>query len=50
MGEEAGGKISNGYKDILTITPSKIDQRIALYVGSRNIIDKLEQMFKDNKE
>ncbi len=43
---EAGGRISDGKKDILSITPEKLDHRIPLYVGSKGVIEKLENEFK----
>jgi len=43
---EAGGRISDGARDILTIIPEKIDHRVPIYIGSRGIIDKVEEMFK----
>ncbi len=43
---EAGGRISDGSRDILTIKPEKLDHRIPIYIGSRGIIEKMEEMFK----
>ncbi len=44
---EAGGRISDGRRDILTIMPEKIDHRVPIYIGSKGIIRRIEEMFKD---
>lgn len=46
--ENAGGKSSNGNGSILDIKPEKIDQRVPVYVGNADIIDKLEEIFSKN--
>jgi fructose-1,6-bisphosphatase I len=43
---QAGGRISDGAKDILSITPEKVDHRVPIYIGSKIVIDKVEQMLK----
>lgn len=43
---EAGGRISDGERDILTIMPEKIDHRVPIYIGSKGIIERMEEMFK----
>lgn len=37
--EQAGGKATNGYQDILDIVPQDIDQRNPVYIGSRMEVD-----------
>lgn len=43
---EAGGRISDGERDILTIMPEKIDHRVPIYIGSKGVIERMEEMFK----
>jgi fructose-1,6-bisphosphatase I len=45
---EAGGRISDGKRDILDITPEKIDHRVPIYIGSKGIIEKMEEMFRED--
>lgn len=42
----AGGAISNGRENLLDIKPEKIHQRTPIYVGSRWIIEKVEEFSK----
>lgn len=46
IAEEAGGKISDGNTSTLDIQPQKLDQRTPIYVGSRSIIARMEEMMK----
>lgn len=46
IAEEAGGKISDGEKDTLDTRPEKLDQRTPVYVGSANIVRRMEEMMK----
>ncbi|MCG2724521.1 fructose-1,6-bisphosphatase [archaeon] len=43
---QAGGEISNGKISILDITPEHLDQRTPLYVGSKGVIKRMEDMMK----
>ena len=43
---QAGGRISDGSQDILTITPEKLDHRVPIYIGSKGAVEKMEEMFK----
>ena len=45
---QAGGRISDGKRDILSIKPEKVDHRVPLYVGSKGVIERLEAMFNKN--
>ena len=46
IAEQAGGKAINGKERILEIKPSSIDQKIPLYIGSRRMVDKLEEFLQ----
>ena len=50
MVTEAGGRISDGDRDILGITPKKIDHRVPVYIGSKGIVEKMEDMFRNYPE
>ena len=39
--EQAGGKATDGYNRILEIQPNQLHQRIPMYCGSSNMVDKL---------
>lgn len=41
---QAGGMISNGESSTLDIVPETVHQRTPIYVGSRNMIEKIESM------
>lgn len=41
--EQAGGKGSDGYQRILDIQPAEIHQRVPLYIGSQEEVEKLEK-------
>lgn len=41
-GEQAGGAASNGRERILNIIPKSLHQRSPFYVGSKNMIKKIE--------
>lgn len=43
LAEQAGGKASDGYKRILEINPDKLHQRVPLFVGSKNMVEKAEE-------
>ncbi len=43
--DEAGGRISNGKRNLLETKPEKLDHRVPLYVGSRDVIEKMEKEF-----
>ena len=44
IAEQAGGKASNGLNRILDIVPTKIHQREPLYIGSRTMVEKVEEL------
>jgi fructose-1,6-bisphosphatase I len=41
---QAGGGISDGTRNILTISPEAVHQRTPIYVGSKGLIKKIEEM------
>jgi len=43
LAEQAGGKATDGYKRILEIKPTELHQRVPIFVGSRLMVDKLEE-------
>jgi fructose-1,6-bisphosphatase I len=43
IAEQAGGEASNGHDRILDLIPGSLHQRSPFYVGSRNMIKKIEQ-------
>jgi fructose-1,6-bisphosphatase I len=42
IAEQAGGKATNGFENILDITPSSIHQRVPFFCGSTEMVEKLE--------
>jgi len=44
--EQAGGYASNGYQNILDIKPQKLHQRVPLFIGSRNLVEKAEEFIR----
>lgn len=43
LAEQAGGKATDGYKRILEIKPKELHQRVPIFVGSKFMVDKLEE-------
>lgn len=48
--EEAGGRASDGHRDILSIEPSELHQRTPLYMGSREFVDLAEEYLADDPD
>jgi fructose-1,6-bisphosphatase I len=42
--EQAGGKATDGKNRILNIKPTELHQRSPLFIGSKNMVEKLEEM------
>lgn len=42
LAEQAGGKASDGYQNILDIEPNDLHQRVPFFVGSKNMVEKAE--------
>lgn len=47
IAKQAGGAISDGTRDLLTIVPDKPDHRTPIYVGSKSIIESAESCMKE---
>ncbi|MDX1566846.1 MAG: class 1 fructose-bisphosphatase [Longimicrobiales bacterium] len=48
--EEAGGRASDGHRDILSIEPTELHQRTPLYMGSREFVDLAEEYLEDDPD
>ncbi|TSA35219.1 MAG: class 1 fructose-bisphosphatase [Porphyromonadaceae bacterium] len=46
IAEQAGGKASDGYTRILDLKPDSLHQRSPFYVGSRSMVERLEEMIQ----
>ncbi|QEM02311.1 class 1 fructose-bisphosphatase [Mucilaginibacter rubeus] len=44
--EQAGGKASNGYESILDLEVTELHQRSGIFIGSKNMVNKAEEMMK----
>ena len=44
--EQAGGRASDGFQNILDIIPSELHQRVPLYIGSKRNVDELEEYIR----
>jgi len=40
--EQAGGKATDGHQRILEIEPTELHQRVPIFCGSKNMVEKLE--------
>jgi fructose-1,6-bisphosphatase I len=47
IAEQAGGYGSNGFQNILNITPKSLHQRSALYIGNRDLVNKAEEHIQE---
>ena len=43
---QAGGKVSTGEKNILTIMPEKVDHRVPIYIGTKKYVELAEKIIK----
>ena len=50
IAEQAGGSSSCGSKNLLDIDPINMDSRIPLYIGNKELIQSLEEIFKACKD
>ena len=48
IAEQAGGKASDGKNRILEIKPDSVHQRVPFYVGSANMVERLEKYINKN--
>lgn len=46
LAERAGGKASDGFRRILDIQPTALHQRVPLYTGSKNMVEKAEEFLQ----
>ncbi len=44
--EQAGGKASDGHQRILDIQPVELHERTAIFIGSKNLVDKAEEFLR----
>jgi fructose-1,6-bisphosphatase I len=42
--EQAGGKASTGFERILDINPTELHQRVPIFIGSKKMVEKAEEM------
>ncbi|MFO7755938.1 MAG: class 1 fructose-bisphosphatase [Bacteroidales bacterium] len=48
IAEKAGGKASDGYKRILELEPKSLHQKTPYFVGSRDMVEKVEEYIKND--
>lgn len=46
LAEQAGGKATDGQRRILDITPSELHERVPLFIGSKEDVDMVEEIYK----
>jgi len=46
LAEQAGGRASDGYRDILDIQPTELHQRTPFYVGNKEMVDRIEEFIQ----
>jgi fructose-1,6-bisphosphatase I len=44
--EQAGGRAIDGTQRIMEIVPKDLHQRSPLFIGSKNMVDRVEQMIQ----
>jgi len=49
IAEQAGGKASDGKRRIMDIEPVNLHQRVPFYTGNTHMVDKLEELIKQEK-
>ncbi|HEX6926621.1 MAG TPA: class 1 fructose-bisphosphatase [Longimicrobiaceae bacterium] len=47
--EQAGGKASDGHRRILDIQPESLHQRTPLYIGSRQMVERVEEALRGDR-
>lgn len=45
--EQAGGRATNGHEDILNLQPEKLHQRVAVFLGSKEEVDRVTSYHKN---
>ena len=46
--EQAGGKATDGHRRIMEIVPTDLHQRSPLFIGSKNMVEKVEALIKQH--
>lgn len=46
LAEQAGGAASNGFQRIMDIKPTELHQRVPFYCGSKDMVEKAEELIK----
>ena len=44
--EQAGGKATNGFSRILDIQPEELHQRVPIFIGSTEMVERAEEFMK----
>lgn len=44
---QAGGAVTDGYRNTLTIVPTQIHERTPVYIGSKGIIQDIEEIYRE---
>jgi fructose-1,6-bisphosphatase I len=47
--EQAGGRAIDGSKRIMEIQPNDLHQRVPIYIGSKDAVDKVEEYLKNDE-
>jgi len=50
LAEQAGGEASDGYRRILEIKPTELHQRVPIFVGSKNMVNKAKEFMANYPE
>jgi fructose-1,6-bisphosphatase I len=48
LAEQAGGRASDGVRDLLEIVPTDLHQRTPVFVGDRRLVDRLEKCLSED--
>ncbi len=48
IAEQAGGAAIDGQQAVLDMIPDKVDQRTAVYIGSKKVVEQAQQMLSNN--
>ncbi|MDH2926600.1 class 1 fructose-bisphosphatase [Lonepinella koalarum] len=50
LAEQAGGLASDGYRRILDIQPTELHQRVPLFIGSKDMVEKAQEFMTEYKD
>jgi fructose-1,6-bisphosphatase I len=45
--EQAGGAATNGHQRIMEVTPNKLHERVAVFLGSKNEVDRVTSYHRE---